>query len=241
MPKRWVEYLSNGVSDYAYINRLLENVKRNSTGGNLGFAKDFVLQKVGWNHDYFTNALPTPTLFGEVKLPILDMNDGEGELDIDGSKLFIGQKINNPSNVSGVQNYDKLGTVRDLRKAIAVQHYLEKLQVSGGQYKETLKTFWNQHTQNNELQMSEYLGGSVIPLFVNEIEATASSTTNALGDLAGKPLGAGRFDDVYMQADEFGVYMCIAHIVPKEVTEMLCTVHTLQPMLWISQIQNLRI
>ena len=65
------------------------------------------------------------------------------------------------------------------------------------------------------LQRSEYLGGDVTPIFFNEVESNAGTDANALGDVAGKPISAGRGSNINFKADEFGVYLCLAHVVPK--------------------------
>lgn len=57
---------------------------------------------------------------------------------------------------------------------------------------------------------------------MNEVEQTSpyESPTGAksyLGDLSGKPVGAGDTDEnISFEVDEYGIYMCLAHIVPKK-------------------------
>lgn len=159
------------------------------------------LKNVFWNHDYFSSALPEPTIFGDVKIPKtgqVDTRNNQGQLDAENQ---------NP-------------TIRDLRKAISLQHYLETLSQGGGRYLETMELMFNKRLPDDMLQYSEYLGGSTIPLFVNEVEQTApyespGGKKSYLGDLSGKPVGAGDMENIFFEADEYGVYMCMAHIVPK--------------------------
>ena len=96
-----------------------------------------------------------------------------------------------------------------------MQQFLEKMQYGGGRYIETMKVIWGQDIPDATLQRPEYLGGDVIPLFVNEVESTSETQYAKLGDVGGKPVGAGRFEDIEFQVDEFGVYMVLAHVVPK--------------------------
>jgi len=111
-----------------------------------------------------------------------------------------------------------LSTIRDLRKSISLQHYLEKLQQAGGGYMETMKVQWNKDLPNDLLQRSEYLGGDVTTIFNNEVESNADTIESGgrgLGAVAGKPIGGGTTDKAYMNSDEFGIYICVAHVSPK--------------------------
>ena len=118
----------------------------------------------------------------------------------------------------GSDNWQKLATIRDLRQTISVQHYLENLQQADGGYMETMKIHWNKELQNDLLQRSQYIGGDVVTIFNNEVESTSDTEASGgqgLGALAGKPIGGATGDNHYVEADEMGVYMCIAHVVPK--------------------------
>ena len=120
-------------------------------------------------------------------------------------------------NYSGsfFDNTQKMATIRELRENIALQHFLETMQQGGGRYMETMRLIWGQDIPDATLQRSEYLGGDVTPIFFNEVESNAGTTTNALGDVAGKPISGGRGSNINFKADEFGVYLCLAHVVPK--------------------------
>ena len=221
-PQRWVNYLLETGQSHplAQLKLQLETVKRGN-GGDLGKVTDEnwlgKLQNVNWSHDYFTNALPTPSLFDDARLNLISEKWGnipfQTEPFIPGQtgqgQLFMGGTLNG--------NYNKhiLATVRDLRRNIATQHYLEILNQGGGRYMETLKVLWNQDMDNRTLQRSEYIGGDVLQLFVNEVESTATTDNGNLGDVGGKPVGGGTCQNEYFEADEFGIYMCLMHVVPK--------------------------
>ncbi|QKI28952.1 VP1 [Sedum sarmentosum microvirus] len=232
-PKRWVNYLNaDGTStELSDLRDILEAIR----DGNGGASIDDItatsnlgkMRQVNWNHDYFTNALPTPTLFSDQKLPLftnsntigdeLDLNlrGNEGEYYVTGDTVTFSES----GNDAAVANQKLRATIRDLRTSISLQHYLEKLQQANGGYLETMKIHWNQDLPNDLLQRSEYLGGDVTTIFHNEVESTADTksgdTGQGLGDLAGKPVGGGTSDKIDMYSDEFGVYMCIAHVMPK--------------------------
>lgn len=234
-PARWVQYLRTNNTNHplADLDRQLNFIKRQSAytvgAGTTTFTDVLAkLRNVGWNHDYFTNALPTPQLFDQVNIPIIRPelpNSDKFLMGIDngaGTGLTA-TYLDGDAHWSAAINKAKLGTIRNLRENIALQQFLEKMQVGGGRYKETLNVIWGEDVPNATLQRPEYLGGSTIPLFVNEVEAQGSSNyteggttkTTKLGDLGGKPIAAGKFDDIDFKADEHGLYMCLAHIVPK--------------------------
>jgi capsid protein (F protein) len=180
------------------------------------------IKNVYWNQDYFSSALPEPTLFGDVKLPLFteDTPDNKKHLIVSGGSHMEFANSGNFANASDIKhNNTVLSTIRDLRKSISLQHYFETLSQSGGRYLETMEVMFGKRLPDDMLSYSEYLGGSVIPLFVNEVEQTAPAVVGNkqtyLGDLSGKPVAAGDTENVFFEADEYGVYMCMAHIVPK--------------------------
>ena len=75
-PQRWVNYLVENLGDHplAKLKINLEKIKKGN-GGDLGVVNEATwlgeLQSVNWNHDYFTNALPTPSLFDDAKLNLI--------------------------------------------------------------------------------------------------------------------------------------------------------------------------
>lgn len=183
----------------------------------------FSLKNSYWNQDYFSSALPEPTLFGDVKLPLFneDTPDNQKHLIASGGARVEFASSGNYANASDIlHNNSVLATIRDLRKSISLQHYFETLSQSGGRYLETMEVMFGQRLPDDMLNYSEYLGGSVVPLFVNEVEQTSPYENKAgeksyLGDLSGKPVGAGDTENIFFEADEYGIYMCMAHIVPK--------------------------
>lgn len=233
-PQRWVEYYN--ASDDAnhslmQLKKMLQFFKKSSGGKffnwsanstNYYYQQLFKLRNVNWNNDLFTQALPTPTLFNDVRIPFLD--DRVGGDGLRRSILDDGQ--NTPTEVIRQTGYDaddgtyydntlKMATIRQLRENIALQHFLETIQQGGGRYMETMRLIWGQDIPDATLQRSEYLGGDVTPIFFNEVESNAGTDANALGDVAGKPISGGRGSNINFKADEFGVYLCLAHVVPK--------------------------
>lgn len=218
-PQRWVNYLIDSNQSQHPLSALkveLNKIKKGHGGiipKTVYTESLLALRNVGWNHDMFSNALPSPEMF-------------------DGSRILIkneefhesAQFIEHPNGTSslpftndqyGDQNRQILATVRDLRKSIAFQHYLERLNDAGGRYMEGNEVIWNEEISNRTLQRSEYIGGDAFSLFTTEVESTAETDAKDLGDLAGKPVAGGKTRTEYMKCEEFGIFMVIAHVVPK--------------------------
>ena len=281
VPSRWLSYKINnpqqGMGDIpdkmVELNKMLLEIKRNPAfkltiddSQKYSILIKNGLHKVGWSQDYFSMALPTPTLFNDVKLPIttlksyannsletiLKRTQFDGDVDSSGKPVFKegddGSVFRNdeffnysnytsfgPRNIydnKGANNFNRRATYRDFREHLVMQHFLEKMQIGGGRYAENLETIFGVKISDGLIQRSEYLGGSVNPLFVNEIESTAdtktSNTGSNLGDLAGKPLGAGKTNHFECYCEEYGLVMAIAHIVPKRTYT-----NTLDKSLWV--------
>ena len=149
-PQRWVEYLhahSTVNNDWLHTKKALLDIKKSNGGldsnlfyNNTATTKKFLFEvkNVTWNNDYFTNALPTPTLFDEVRIPFLDsrITDGDGlqkstyEDRMGGDIIDVIPKSGYDA-MSGnpFDNELKMATIRQLRDNIALQHFLEQMQV----------------------------------------------------------------------------------------------------------------
>nr|QJB21192.1 MAG: major capsid protein [Microvirus sp.] len=232
-PQRWVEYLNAGDDanhSLIQLKKMLQFFKKSSGGKTNWMASSpsynnqqlFMLRNVNWNNDLFTQALPTPTLFNDVKIPFLNDNAsvyGEGLRVYEFDNGQVSHKIvpsdGRDENGEFFNNSEKMATIRQLRENIALQHFLETMQQGGGRYMETMKLIWGQDIPDATLQRSDYLGGDVTPIFFNEVESNAGTAENNLGDVAGKPVSGGRGSNINFKADEFGIYLCLAHVVPK--------------------------
>lgn len=231
IPPRWLNYISQKTDTQDHfivkVRNLLERIRQtshyehilNESGQGNDFENHFFYgtAAVQWNHDYFSNCLPEPTLTGDVILPILKDQYASSGLRVDEAGAYKSVPINPNAATDSVayNNAERAATIRDLRQSISMQQFLEKLNVSGGRYIESMKIMWGEDLNSDILRFSQYLGGHVHPLFVNEVESTADTSGAALGDLAGKPLSAGRGNTIHLECQEHGIYMCMAHIVPK--------------------------
>lgn len=76
-------------------------------------------------------------------------------------------------------------TINELRNAIAVQQILERDARTGTRYKEILKGAWGVTSPDARLDRSEYIGGYRMPININQVIQTSStSTTSPQGNTA---------------------------------------------------------
>lgn len=76
-------------------------------------------------------------------------------------------------------------TVNQLRLAIALQRYSELLARSGSRYIEILSSVFGVKSSDARLQRPEFLGGKSFPISMAEIQNTAQSSGNQLGNVGG--------------------------------------------------------
>ena len=146
-PQRWVEYYNSSGQDsqtLIQLKKMLQFFKKSNGGKffdwsanstNYYYQQLFKLRNVNWNNDLFTQALPTPTLFNDVKIPFLNdysaaYGDGlrVGEYD-DGHRYNqVIPREGTDNHGLDFNNTEKMATIRQLRENIALQHFLETMQ-----------------------------------------------------------------------------------------------------------------
>lgn len=70
-------------------------------------------------------------------------------------------------------------TINELRNAIAVQHILERDARTGTRYKEILQGAWGVTSPDARLDRSEYIGGTRMPINVNQVIQTSSTDSTS--------------------------------------------------------------
>ena len=160
--------------------------------------------------DYFTKALPEPQKAADIFIPL-----GENAPVIGTSRTDTGtnwtegidEQINLANDGSGVFHiYPPTGsamgsakgialaadlsnalgaTVNQLRTAIALQRYAETIARSGSRYIEILAGVFGVKSSDSRLQRPEYIGGKSFPISMSEVQNTAQSSGNQLGNVGG--------------------------------------------------------
>lgn len=177
-----------------------------------------------WEHDYFTSAQTTTQRGQEVLMPL----EGTGRLmykvvddtpasaqkyvaidALDGG--LVTADIANP--IGGAEKvYLKLDSsevsINDLRRANRLQEWLERNQLAGSRYNESIMAHFGRKTSDGRLQRAEYLGGGKAVIQISEIMTTAySEDAGAAVVPPGTPAGRG---STYADTNNFS-YNCEEH------------------------------
>lgn len=179
------------------------------TGDGPDTPGDFVLQRRGKRHDYFTSALPWPQKGPAVELPLgqfaqvevtpsqtLEMtaggaNNRQVRFNDDGTIIYAGAAVGVATGVTEVHNLQAnladatAATINQLRQAFQIQKLYERDARGGTRYIEIIKSHFGVTSPDARLQRPEYLGGGSSPINVNPIAQTSSTDAESpQGNLA---------------------------------------------------------
>ena len=108
------------------------------------------------------------------------------------------------------------GTIRELRRALAAQRFLERRAVGGTRYIEQIRAFFGVKSSDARLQRSQFLGGCKNPVVISQVLQTSETTQSSpLGQPAGNAVSAGGkyiFDHTF---EEYGYVVGLISVVPK--------------------------
>lgn len=145
-----------------------------------------------------------------------------GELYVDGGNGKISASYQSLSLLSGSQFNEfansgaSEGTIRELRRAIAAQRFLERRAVGGTRYIEQIRAFFGVKSSDARLQRSQFLGGCKNPVVISQVLQTSETTQSSpLGQPAGNAVSAGGkyiFDHTF---EEYGYVIGLISVVPK--------------------------
>lgn len=198
-------------------------------------------RKRAWAKEYFSSALPFTQRGPEALIPMV----GEGTVDYFPSSQFlkfdtgapasngavtmgtdgttIGHILDSTGKATRVENISAVNventtvTINDLRKAVSLQKFLEKMARGGGRYIEQIFSMFGVISSDARLQRPEYLGGSKQPVVISEVLSSfqADGGTIPQGNMAGHGISVGHGNGFSHRFEEHCVIMCIMSIMPK--------------------------
>ena len=82
-------------------------------------------------------------------------------------------------------------TISELRRAFALQRWLEKMARGGSRYVEQMLYMFGVRSSDARLQRSVYLGGGKLPIQISEVLQTSKTDTSPQGNMSGHGFTAG--------------------------------------------------
>lgn len=115
-------------------------------------------------------------------------------------------------------------TINELRKASALQQWLELMARAGSRYREQIFAIFGEKIPDYTVQIPKYLGGGKTPVMISEVLSTYAQTATASsgasqdrpqGDMSGHALALGDNIGFTESFDEHGIILGLCRVIPK--------------------------
>ena len=137
-----------------------------------------------------------------------------------GGNIDSGNLANRPTRIENLSSSLDF-QINELRKASALQRWLEKQALGGYRYIETIYSHFGVKSSDRRLQRAEYLGGGKTPVLISEVLNTSATTYDNTempqGTMTGHGISAGESISFQTSIEEHGYIMGIMSIMPKPV------------------------
>lgn len=195
------DYLDISPKDILYTDPDPEDYDQNLIDAWIQIVHFFCVKARPWKKDRFTSALPWTQKGPDVVIPL----SGQLPLEVNKSKVVPASSsslgANNtsgglylanggaPTSLVGTADLSKsvgLSTMRDLRRAEAVEEFAEADGRFGNRYPENTLGQFGVYTPDSRLPRAQFLGSSQQIVSFGEIAQTSETNDTPLGTLAGK-------------------------------------------------------
>lgn len=188
-----------------------------------------------WEHDYFTSAQLTTQRGQEVLMPlegsgrllfkVSDDTPADAQKYVGVDALDAGLVTADSANplVNAEKVYLQLDSsevsINDLRRANRLQEWLERNQLAGSRYNESIMAHFGRKTSDGRLQRSEYLGGGKAVIQISEVMTTAYSedaTAEVVppGNMAGRGSTYANTNGFKYNCEEHGFIVGFLSVMP---------------------------
>jgi hypothetical protein len=143
------------------------------------------------------------------------------------SRLLVGGSTGN-IDISGTHAVDLSSatgaTINELRRASAIQQWLELMARAGSRYREQIYAIFGEKIPDYTVQIPKYLGGGKTPIMISEVLSTYAQTSSASsgtsqdrpqGDMSGHALALGDNIGFTESFDEHGIILGLCRVIPK--------------------------
>jgi hypothetical protein len=176
------------------------------------------------DYDNNSSATASQSVYGS------NLTSGAGTVNVQANNDLLGnQSLSNVNiDVSDTHVVDLSNatgaTINELRKASALQQWLELMARAGSRYREQIHAIFGERIPDYTVQVPQYLGGGKTPIMISEVLSTyAAASTPAtggtkdrpMGDMAGHALGLGDGVGFQQSFDEHGIVLGLCRVVPK--------------------------
>lgn len=188
----WYDY-------YRDRNYVADNENLPLSSGETQFGGMMLTRYRAWQHDYFTSAMTSTQRGAEVLMPLQgsgtvtylpqsNIFNSDGSTPGDGAVNTNAAAGDAPASAyvtagfpHRVENIDEVNlvssdvSINDLRRAVRLQEWMERNQLAGSRYNESIMAHFGRKTSDSRLQRAEYLGGGKAVIKIDEVMTTAYS------------------------------------------------------------------